>query len=92
MKDEDFKSIAVNLIDCFKKFNDLEKIVQKEFSTGWLRKMTLNKIVGKTAREKLEAEQIISQNSHLRSSFQSSNTNELLDLDKTEESDKTKFD
>jgi hypothetical protein len=55
---DDFKSIALNLLDSFKKFNDLELIVQKEFTTGWLKKMTLNKIAGMTARQKQEAERM----------------------------------
>ena len=54
---EDFLSIGKNLLESFKKFNDLEKIIQKEFTNGgWFKKMTLNKITGKTAREKLELE------------------------------------
>jgi hypothetical protein len=54
---DDFQSIGKNLLESFKKFNDIEKILQKEYNNGgWLKKITLNKLTGKTAREKLELE------------------------------------
>ena len=45
------------MVETFKKFNNLEKIIQKEFNNGgWFKKNTLNKLTGKSAREKLELE------------------------------------
>ena len=50
--DTDLGSIGVNLLNSFKKLDEIDIQLQKEFkqNNGWLKKMTLNKFTGLTAR------------------------------------------
>ena len=50
--------IGLKLLDSFKKLNEIDIQLQKEFKNngGWLKKMTLNKFTGMTARQKIEQE------------------------------------